>query len=812
MKSPAFAHASHRIAQQDARLDHRLFGLRSRACAVISALVIAVVPSSVLATPVATPSNLTASVSSSGAVTLRWTDNSVIETGYLIERTQTAPTSDGGRFFYMGQTRANGTSFTQTNLPWGTSHIYRVRAYRQVNSSTREYSNYKEVRVTIGNTQPPPAPAPTISNFSASPSSITSGQSSTLSATFASGTGRVNPGNLAINSGSSVTVRPTSSTTYTLTVTNTSGQTATRNATVSVSAAPPPPTTPPPSTPPPSGGQTFTENFPWKGNHAASVHDNHATTVWWNPDSWDARLDDDYNSAYTATGMQTPGRGPHVDIHKAASSDPRIGEEDNEEFAVGGRSGVPGVAVMRIEFQGINSSRLRNPMVITNTRPGVVSFYASKFITNAHWWEIAITPVNKGVIGGEFTAVPSDGVQGNTDGWVTALNAGNCFRAGDGLQSNSCSGQGIGNGPGRRRGGDSINISTANINDVAPVSDLRMHFQGLKFVTGVNQYFADHFATPRSSRSQMIKIHPSEMDTLTHWKMEFWPNKVDIWGDLAGDGQYTKVDTLNVTIPGSWGSNGQYEVYVHLLVAAYQADHHPAGNHSTPWNASSNPNNTWYGTVRDFHWRNVQVSPVKYSTTSVAPQDGVTEINSRRLGWMAYDFRDFQRHGVNKDGSPKTVNGAPQPNLVGYRWHAQMAFTSVFEYGSLSEVARDLGLDAGVRLGAPPASAGGTLQVNLSSAQAAARKVMMVYDIRNYNPSSPNSPGNGTADVYVNGTWAGTLRMPSWLSRNVNWSNDHWIHTSTDLPMSVFRAGNNTVELRFAGAIQLDRLTLEFGH
>jgi len=81
-------------------------------------------------------------------------------------------------------------------------------------------------------------PAPTISSFIASPTSITTGNSASLTAIFSNGTGVITPGNIAVTSGTPVTVSPTSSTTYTLTVTNFAGTSVTSSATVAVGAAP----------------------------------------------------------------------------------------------------------------------------------------------------------------------------------------------------------------------------------------------------------------------------------------------------------------------------------------------------------------------------------------------------------------------------------------------------------------------------------------------------------------------------------------------------------------------------------------------
>lgn len=87
-------------------------------------------------------------------------------------------------------------------------------------------------QVTVTVTTPPPS----ITSFTANPSSITVGQSSTLTPVFANGTGVVTPGNTTVASGVGLVVAPATTTTYTLTVTG-SGTPATAQATVTVGSA-----------------------------------------------------------------------------------------------------------------------------------------------------------------------------------------------------------------------------------------------------------------------------------------------------------------------------------------------------------------------------------------------------------------------------------------------------------------------------------------------------------------------------------------------------------------------------------------------
>src|SRR5262245_14357827 len=93
------------------------------------------------------------------------------------------------------------------------------------------------------------------------------------------------------------------------------------------------------------------EPFTWSGSHAATiaahpaptgafaatVHDcapaqatdaSYATTVWWNPDVWDARGDTSFPA------VAPPATGYHVDVHKALSPDPTDGRENNSVYAV----------------------------------------------------------------------------------------------------------------------------------------------------------------------------------------------------------------------------------------------------------------------------------------------------------------------------------------------------------------------------------------------------------------------------------------------------------------------------------------------
>ena len=80
---------------------------------------------------------------------------------------------------------------------------------------------------------------PMITSFAANPTAVTAGGSTGLTGVFTNGTGVITPGNISVTSGTSVSVSPIQTTTYILTVTNTSGGSAVQTATVTVSAAAP---------------------------------------------------------------------------------------------------------------------------------------------------------------------------------------------------------------------------------------------------------------------------------------------------------------------------------------------------------------------------------------------------------------------------------------------------------------------------------------------------------------------------------------------------------------------------------------------
>jgi subtilisin family serine protease len=88
----------------------------------------------------AAPSNLTATPSPAGKITLRWTDNATNESGFKLERS-----TDGVNFSQIGILGANSTSYPNAGLTSGVTYYYRVRAYDGPNHSA--YSNVASATV-----------------------------------------------------------------------------------------------------------------------------------------------------------------------------------------------------------------------------------------------------------------------------------------------------------------------------------------------------------------------------------------------------------------------------------------------------------------------------------------------------------------------------------------------------------------------------------------------------------------------------------------------------------------------------------------
>lgn len=77
------------------------------------------------------PSNLNLTIVSNTQIQLDWTDNSELETGFVIERRQ----ENEADFGQIGTVGANITTFTDNGVTQGITHFYRVKAIRNAQSS-----------------------------------------------------------------------------------------------------------------------------------------------------------------------------------------------------------------------------------------------------------------------------------------------------------------------------------------------------------------------------------------------------------------------------------------------------------------------------------------------------------------------------------------------------------------------------------------------------------------------------------------------------------------------------------------------------
>ncbi|MDP2877228.1 MAG: right-handed parallel beta-helix repeat-containing protein [Holophaga sp.] len=167
------------------------------------------------------PTGLTASAVTATGLTLSWTasTDNVAVAGYRVYRNAAVTPI---------ATVPSGVTFADTGLTASTAYTYAVDAIDAAGNASAKTS---VVNVTTANTVPT---TPVISAFTASPTTITAGGSSTLAWTV---TGAAS---LSLNgetvTGTSKVVTPTVTTTYTLTTTNALGS-ATRQATVTVNPA-----------------------------------------------------------------------------------------------------------------------------------------------------------------------------------------------------------------------------------------------------------------------------------------------------------------------------------------------------------------------------------------------------------------------------------------------------------------------------------------------------------------------------------------------------------------------------------------------
>src|SRR5207247_607047 len=79
----------------------------------------------------APPTRLNPTVTSTTSANLTWSDNSVREDGYKIERS-----TDGSNYSQITSVGANITSWTNSGLSSNSTYYYRVRSYNSYGNST----------------------------------------------------------------------------------------------------------------------------------------------------------------------------------------------------------------------------------------------------------------------------------------------------------------------------------------------------------------------------------------------------------------------------------------------------------------------------------------------------------------------------------------------------------------------------------------------------------------------------------------------------------------------------------------------------
>lgn len=320
--------------------------------------------------------------------------------------------------------------------------------------------------------------------------------------------------------------------------------------------------------------RTFREDFKGAGDRAF------AGATWWDQDAWDVRSDT-YSAAVTPDDESAKWRGQYSAV-------------------------IKGRGVMHLDFQGISSARLRNPLQISQKRPGVVSFRAPLFVTMGHWWEVAITPTRQPTPG-EYTAVPSRQHPEGLNNPVTGLDD-----------------DGSTNGPGHRASvEDAINVISTGFPD-GPTCDRYGWRARWALTSSRNGQVTDHI-TKKPRIEALYKVNPRKRTQLVPWRIEFERDRVTLFGDRNLDGRMERVDRWRVAVP--WP-----QVYVQLLDVAYQAGHHPPANCGLGEFGITQAQST--------AWQDVRVSPVAYGRTVALPQAKF----ARKAGWMSYDLRDVSAH------------------------------------------------------------------------------------------------------------------------------------------------------------------------
>lgn len=517
---------------------------------------------------------------------------------------------------------------------------------------------------------------------------------------------------------------------------------------------------------PPTSG-TFTDDFTWSGTHAAVINGGKGTAVWLNADAWDITGDThaiavmgEYSNtpSKNASGLTTDtNSGHYAYVQKAADgcdgsgTAPCSGVTDDTVLTPGGDKS-PGIAVLGIDEEDIVGARLRTPIAISESDPGVIRLRAPRFVSLGHWWELALTPADR-VIGAENTVVES---QGEQDGL--------------GEVGESANQPGKGAGPGHDPQEESFNVVFTGVTDFAceteaaiegsmtriAIKSLVKDGPGYKTATGSRfnawnpkNFFSGMFhgtyskdfirpgldgtkELPASflnsdgteNTAKVAAANVADIDTLYLWQVEFRPSGVDVKADFDDGNGLALVEHLNLGVP--WTT-----AYVHFMAVAYQNDHHPQVQKGCAY--LPNP-----FTQRQLKFRTFSVGPVLYANTSVFPPDGApTDSKGNVLlckdggscgAWMKYDMRD-----THNFGGPDTVGGMSLKKANA----KQFSFADDFIHGSSNH------FGAGVA-----AEQSFDLYVPLSDDLMNATATNLVYNVLG---------AKGVANLLVNGHMVGPL-------------------------------------------------------
>jgi hypothetical protein len=519
---------------------------------------------------------------------------------------------------------------------------------------------------------------------------------------------------------------------------------------------------------PPTAG-TFVENFTWSGTHAAVINGGKGTSVWFNADAWDVTGDthaiaimgewDDKPSPNEAGGTTNTNSGHFVYVQKAASgcdasaTAPCTGITDDTALVPGGDKS-PGVAVFGLDEQDIVGARLRTPIAISESAPGIIRLRAPRFVTDGGWWELALTPADR-AIGGENTVIESQGLQdGLGDVGDTANSAGKGAGPGHDPQEESfnvvftgvtdfaCETNAGLEGSMMRvavkslvKGGSKGGYKTATgerFNAWNPKSIWNAEFHGTyqqdlirPGLDGTKEVEASMLNKDGSENTAKVAAaNIADVDNLYLWQIEFRPSGVDVKADFNDGRGLALVEHLKLGVP--WTT-----AYAHFMAVAYQNDHHPQVETDCPFLPIPY-------TRRDLRFRTLSIGPVLYSTTSIFPPDGApTDANGNVLlcdggkscgSWMQYDMRD-----THNFGAPDTVAGKTLKKANAEKF----SFPSDYVHGSTGHFG-----------GGRPAETSFDLYVPVSDDLTKAKAANFVYNVLG---------AKGVANLLVNGHMVGAL-------------------------------------------------------